>query len=752
MNWQHLRLTFLKDGLEMLRDRRTLFVNLVLPVLLYPVLTLITLQVLQLTRPGPEDLPRLVPVDLSLEIENGLPLWHGEDGAATPDGDDEAGPARFRIIRPLPLIDRARHLRGRLQDADPETQATARAELLALMRDHDCVLLLLGPGPDQPEGHPLTIEVLADNAHREAVPSQLHLRTAFDRLEAQLLVQRLAERGLPASFARPLLLVPIQLAPQAEAARTHIASFIPVILLLIAISGAFYPALDLIAGERERGTLETLLSWPGDRQAIFTGKLLVVMSAALVSVILNLASLGLTAGIIGTQLPAEANVFGQGISIGPANLLVGLALLIPLTLTLATIALALAGMAASFKEAQNYLSPFMLLVMTPGLLCLLPQVRPGILLDLTPVIGPLVALKASLQSEAIPWGHVLLAFLAAAGLCVLVVQWSVRLLGQETFLYPNLKRRGWGRFSAFPEDNPQVGGTEAVLLWCVALAGFLSVSGLTQSAPAVVKVMAPLIFGALVPVLVHAWLGGYRLSQSLRLQPVAWRTWALLPPLWLLCSLMAVCISGLQLAVVPPDDNLEAQRSLVEIFSALAKAGGLPLLLLAVAMTPGICEEALFRGPMLSGLQRSLGPRSAVVVCAALFGATHMDPARFFPQFAIGLVAGGLVLRSRSVLPAMVLHLAFNGGFIIQAYLTGPRLDGEVEPSDLFQGFLQEMMQISPPIAELLRACGPILSFLLGLLVLVVLGLGCRLVMRRMQPHHRAQELGADQPPGESAA
>ncbi|MFW5845387.1 MAG: hypothetical protein ACOCXJ_04090, partial [Planctomycetota bacterium] len=74
MNWRHLQLTVVKDGLEILRDRRTLFANLVRAVLLYPVLTVITLQILQITAPTGEDLPAVALVDVPEAVSSQLPL------------------------------------------------------------------------------------------------------------------------------------------------------------------------------------------------------------------------------------------------------------------------------------------------------------------------------------------------------------------------------------------------------------------------------------------------------------------------------------------------------------------------------------------------------------------------------------------------------------------------------------------------------------------------------------------------------
>jgi membrane protease YdiL (CAAX protease family) len=77
-------------------------------------------------------------------------------------------------------------------------------------------------------------------------------------------------------------------------------------------------------------------------------------------------------------------------------------------------------------------------------------------------------------------------------------------------------------------------------------------------------------------------------------------------------------------------------------------------------MLPGICEELLFRGVILTGLRRSFGPVAAVAVSALLFAALHASPWRFFPQLLLGVLLALLTLRSGSVLPAVVAHAAYN--------------------------------------------------------------------------------------------
>ena len=76
------------------------------------------------------------------------------------------------------------------------------------------------------------------------------------------------------------------------------SKILPVLLLLWALTGAFYPAIDLCAGEKERGTLETLLSSPAERSEIVLGKLLTIMLFSIVTAVLNLASMGITGWLV----------------------------------------------------------------------------------------------------------------------------------------------------------------------------------------------------------------------------------------------------------------------------------------------------------------------------------------------------------------------------------------------------------------------------------------------------------------------
>jgi membrane protease YdiL (CAAX protease family) len=86
-----------------------------------------------------------------------------------------------------------------------------------------------------------------------------------------------------------------------------------------------------------------------------------------------------------------------------------------------------------------------------------------------------------------------------------------------------------------------------------------------------------------------------------------------------------------------------------------------------LALSPGVCEELFFRGPLLSGLRRDLGPVRALVWQAVLFGAAHASLHRFLPTAGVGLLLGALTLRSRSLVPAVLLHVGYDGFQVLAA-------------------------------------------------------------------------------------
>jgi sodium transport system permease protein len=665
----HIFHVFKKDSIEIIRDRRTLFVNIILPALLYPFIALFMLQVVQLTKAQKSEPARIALIDLPERMSEVLV---GKDAnTITTDTSPRISeitvvtlPNRSVIelrsaVLALASSEKAAKNEGESQP-DAATQALLtqqRAEVLRLLRQERLVGVLIN------RPHLETAQAFwfmaYDSAHVRGERIKNILNQGVEKYRQEKILARLTDAGLDAQVLKPIDLTTHALAPIAETVRTHFAGMIPLILVIFAALGAFYPAIDLIAGERERGTLESLLSWPVARRDLFIGKLLVTCAAALMSVLLNLASLGVTMGFVGHQLAAAGADVGAIMRTGISSLIVCVFVLFPITLTLAALSLALAGVAASAKEAQNYLSPLLLVVMVAAMVAIIPETQPSLILDLIPITGSVLALKESLQGHTIPWVHLLLSTAASAAVATVVVAWATRLLENERFCYPGLVRAGWGRFRVFGTPPALPNGLEVMAVFGVVVGGMTFGSGLFLQAPSVVVVAAPLLCFVLLPALLHAWLGNYHAHSlfGLRRPPFAGiaRSVAAIP----FAIFLSMAIGQLQPA--PPTQDLSA---LEKIITGL-RDQGLAVTLLCIAIIPALCEEILCRGTLLNGLQRSIGTTGAVLISAFLFASLHLSPYRFLPQMTLGIFLALLALRYRSLWPCVILHAGHNGGVLM---------------------------------------------------------------------------------------
>ena len=193
-------------------------------------------------------------------------------------------------------------------------------------------------------------------------------------------------------------------------------------ILIFAFLGALYPAVDLGAGEKERGTLETLLVAPVSRLALVLGKFLVVLLAALVSAVLATASLGLSLQV---GFLAELSLLSGGsFSFSALDALTAIAMILPVGCIFSALLLALSIFAKSFKEGQSYAGPLQIVVILPAFVSFLPGVELDWVMASIPVVNVSLALKEIFTGNLDQhWGHVGLIFLSTT-LCAGLMLWA----------------------------------------------------------------------------------------------------------------------------------------------------------------------------------------------------------------------------------------------------------------------------------------------------------------------------------------
>ena len=197
------------------------------------------------------------------------------------------------------------------------------------------------------------------------------LQQYFDPISSE----RYITLGLDKEVFEPYKITKVDVATEQEKFGKTVGTFLPYMFLIFCFTGAMYPALDLGAGEKERGTLETILTSPASQLEILTGKFIVVSSFGIMSVIFGL--LGILGAVkLNSDIPPELITVAMTI-LGMKPVVLMLSLLIPIALFFAAFLLTVSFYAKTFKEAQSIMGPLNFMIIIP----ILVGTFPGIILE-----------------------------------------------------------------------------------------------------------------------------------------------------------------------------------------------------------------------------------------------------------------------------------------------------------------------------------------------------------------------------------
>jgi len=258
------------------------------------------------------------------------------------------------------------------------------------------------------------------------------MKDLVNEFEESLLSTRFEKLNLDEAVGTAVNLVEVDITSKKERIGKAIGGFLPYIFVIFCFIGSLYPAIDLAAGEKERGTIETLLTAPVNRFVILLGKFGVVVLAGVGSALVSI--IGLYFGIRQAgEIPPEIVEVILGI-LEPRSILLLISLLLPLTMFFAGIMLSLSMFAKTFKEAQSILTPMNFLVIVPVAIGLIP----GITLDpktaLIPVLNVSLATK-EIVAGTIDFGLLMEVYVSLAVLAGLSLFLASRLFLRETVIF-----------------------------------------------------------------------------------------------------------------------------------------------------------------------------------------------------------------------------------------------------------------------------------------------------------------------------
>lgn len=491
---------------------------------------------------------------------------------------------------------------------------------------------------------------------------------AVDKFKTHQREALLQARGFPFQVEELAVVKAIDLASGAQVAGLTLGKLITVFLLLLVFSGGAVVATDLLAGEKERGTLETLLTSSASRAEIITSKQLAIISVAAVITLLQVLNLLVYVGFNLIAVPANLAA-----AVTPGKALLLLFLFLPTAALVASVLLLTSGVAKTYKEAQMYFLPALILTLLPGLTPIFPDLPLRSAVVLIPIANIGLAVK-EIMVGVFDWPMIGLAWLVTAASAVWITWGTIRLLSAERLMAAGNSDElapgdGHGRFSRH------------VLAWFGMLwAVVWIVNSYTARQDIRVQLIINLVvlfLGASIVMLVR-----YRLNWR---EALSWRMPK--PMVWVgvICVIPGGLLTASGLARLT-GEFLPVSDEMLEEFARAIVPEGITLaeMLIFLGLLPAFCEEIAFRGLLLHGLRKCLHPVALALVVGLIFGLFHFALFRIAGTAFLGVLLAAVTLMTGSLLPAMVWHAGNNALGVIAAKYEVPV--GDLEPWIYFAG------------------------------------------------------------------
>jgi sodium transport system permease protein len=548
------------------------------------------------------------------------------------------------------------------------------------------------------QDEPPEAQLFYNSANETSQVAQMRVDRVLRRWRNLVTQKNLKDHHVPMSVAQPFRLQGQDVALERQRITAVWSKILPFVLFIWALTGAFYAAVDLCAGEKERGTLETLLACPAQRREIVWGKLLTVMLFSIVTALLNLASMGLTGRFVLSQLQGISGLTDSPLAMPPLITVLWLVLgLLPVSAMFSALCLALAAFARSTKEGQYYLMPLVLVMLPLMLLPMAPGVELNLGNSLIPVTGVVLLLRSMIEGQyAIAIRYMLPVAVVTLTCCLLAIRWAEEQFNRESVLFRESERLDLGRWLVHlvrdRTDTPTIAQALFCLVTILVVQFFISLALSARSSigldfPFLVQTLfISQVVCILLPPTLMTLLFLRRRKKSLLLDRVPAKSHMLAAVmLAILAHPLGVQLSEWIRQLYPISREVSAQ---VEAFSkAMGQAPHWWIPLLLIALLPAVCEEIAFRGFILSGL-RHLGHKWwAILGTAIAFGAVHLFLQQKISAAAVGILLGILAVQTASLIPCITFHAIYNGLSLMTGHLGELLGDGRPHP------ILREVMQ-----------------------------------------------------------
>jgi sodium transport system permease protein len=401
MSLRNIGIVYRKELVDSLRDRRTVISMVAVPLLLMPLLT-VGMGVLsaKLVGQAMEEVPKVM-------------ILGGEDSPSVRAELDQLKDVQIIPAKP----DYAEEISNQ--------QIRAAVEI---PKDFDARL---------DAGEAMTIKIYMYEGELKSGFGANRLQKFFRDLRDRSIREHLRARQLPQSLVRPFDIEEQNVAPPEKVGGAVLGGLVPYFIILLCLTGAMYPAMDLTAGEKERGTIETILCSPVSRTHLVLGKFLMVLTASIATAVLAITSMAVSFGVGKKMLLGVAHGAADAalqITMTTKTVVSIFIMILPLAVLFSAALLAISLFAKSFKEAQSYLSPLMIVVVLPAVAALLPGVELNTTWALVPVLNTSLVSK-EIIAGTYHWKYIALIFVSSCIYATAAIAIAVKLFQREDVLF-----------------------------------------------------------------------------------------------------------------------------------------------------------------------------------------------------------------------------------------------------------------------------------------------------------------------------
>ncbi len=623
MNTKIIKQLYKKEMLDVLRDKKTVLMMVVVPLIIYPLIMMLTVQIMAgVTQEMAKSTYRVgIKGELSQEQSEAL---------RSTDEDDY-------VIRIVESYDLDKDLQDEILDLYIEVNKVEGQEVF--------YITYLSASTKSNYGVDIIYEKIK--------------KYSSGKTEAMLV-----EAGLsPEEILSPVSIEYLDKSTKEESTGSMLGSMLPFMLVVSLLMGTMYPAIDATSGEKERGTLETLLTLPISNKELIFSKFLAVGTFGVVSAILNILAMCGVGAYLLNMINTMGGVGFEEIQLSKfaLPLAIGILCVLAFAVFISALSMCVCAFAKSYKEANNYITPVMLVVMLASFVAFIPNIELTKNMALVPVANICLLLRDLLVFKY-DYLAIMLVLVSNVIYGILSVLFLSKIYNSESIMFGD----GGSGLQLFERrSNMKKGGVATVGdAWFVVIFMaliYLYVGSTLQMKYEMGGLVASQLLFVIVPLLV-ALYSKKSIVETFRLK--ACNIGSVVGGMFMLVGAVLV---GLLLTVITSSIFKASGENAVEGMEAFIGDSFL-VTLLVVALTPAICEELFFRGYVFTAMENKYKYVNAILISSAIFGVYHMSVVKFFTTAFLGMVICYVAHKSGSIFPGMLMHFTNNALSCVTLY------------------------------------------------------------------------------------